>query len=568
MPSNKDKGIEMDEDFDADTFSVSEDSEDSDNDDEQDINLESKMGETGDDKQVVDEKLWNKDEDDKPDSSVEKYESGPSVKETESSDRELRAKEGDAPALDESGEPKNNKPEELPEEDNKHNISDDEDNNNDMNLDKNDAFEDATGIQLSEQEQNVDDVMEDAQDSDAMQENDSGPGEPIEEVKDDGEQPNPADRMDDQDSVQVDDNMETKEGVEDAGNTTTDIESGKDEMLLDKNEPSEYPAHDADSLEPSSDSHNVDFSMESEMRWSNTSDMNTSLVPSRSSLFDGIRNMQLSLPDSGDNSGLAPDQPKPQVEERDTPSAQKSQSNPYRSIGDAMQEWKERVKVSIDPQEAQREGNNDIDEENADEYRYVFEAEKSTSQALGSATADQINDNVDGKKTNQDESDIRKREEIDRMDSVEENLKTQHFMASQPSGPKQKADEKVLDTVVSDDEIMEEMQQNNPNDVSGDMVSFKSSYMNEKTLPLDTTISGVDTLQPMDVEELPNDFKQKVLADWKRYELSTSRLSQELTEHLRLVMEPTLASKLQGDYRTGKRINMKKASLSFLFCQL
>ncbi|MCD9559779.1 hypothetical protein HAX54_018032 [Datura stramonium] len=35
-------------------------------------------------------------------------------------------------------------------------------------------------------------------------------------------------------------------------------------------------------------------------------------------------------------------------------------------------------------------------------------------------------------------------------------------------------------------------------------------------------------------------------------------VSQELAEQLRLVMEPTLASKLQGDYKTGKRINMKK----------
>lgn len=32
----------------------------------------------------------------------------------------------------------------------------------------------------------------------------------------------------------------------------------------------------------------------------------------------------------------------------------------------------------------------------------------------------------------------------------------------------------------------------------------------------------------------------------------------ELTEQLRLILEPTLASKLAGDYRTGKRINMKK----------
>ena len=32
----------------------------------------------------------------------------------------------------------------------------------------------------------------------------------------------------------------------------------------------------------------------------------------------------------------------------------------------------------------------------------------------------------------------------------------------------------------------------------------------------------------------------------------------ELTEQLRLILEPTLASRLAGDYRSGKRINMKK----------
>ncbi|KAL0653564.1 hypothetical protein Bca4012_096255 [Brassica carinata] len=41
-------------------------------------------------------------------------------------------------------------------------------------------------------------------------------------------------------------------------------------------------------------------------------------------------------------------------------------------------------------------------------------------------------------------------------------------------------------------------------------------------------------------------------------ELLTTRPSQELAEQLRLVLEPTIASKLSGDYRTGKRINMKK----------
>eukprot|EP00959_Pyramimonas_sp_CCMP1952_P057876 1208078-Pyramimonas_sp.AAC.1 len=45
---------------------------------------------------------------------------------------------------------------------------------------------------------------------------------------------------------------------------------------------------------------------------------------------------------------------------------------------------------------------------------------------------------------------------------------------------------------------------------------------------------------------------------WQRYEALTNSLSVELAEQLRLVLEPTLAAKLQGDYRTGKRLNMKK----------
>jgi midasin len=38
----------------------------------------------------------------------------------------------------------------------------------------------------------------------------------------------------------------------------------------------------------------------------------------------------------------------------------------------------------------------------------------------------------------------------------------------------------------------------------------------------------------------------------------TAASSQQLCEQLRLILEPTLASKMQGDYQTGKRINMRK----------
>ena len=45
---------------------------------------------------------------------------------------------------------------------------------------------------------------------------------------------------------------------------------------------------------------------------------------------------------------------------------------------------------------------------------------------------------------------------------------------------------------------------------------------------------------------------------WQMYESLTQSLSYSLCEQLRLILEPTKATRLMGDFRTGKRLNMKK----------
>ncbi|KAJ3507966.1 hypothetical protein NLJ89_g6013 [Agrocybe chaxingu] len=45
---------------------------------------------------------------------------------------------------------------------------------------------------------------------------------------------------------------------------------------------------------------------------------------------------------------------------------------------------------------------------------------------------------------------------------------------------------------------------------------------------------------------------------WRLYESLTHDLAYALCEQLRLILEPTLATRLKGDYRTGKRLNMKR----------
>jgi len=78
--------------------------------------------------------------------------------------------------------------------------------------------------------------------------------------------------------------------------------------------------------------------------------------------------------------------------------------------------------------------------------------------------------------------------------------------------------------------------------------------------------------EEMSDEEVPRDFSQislnedmppgRPLAEartlWQHYEGATRTLSLGLTEQLRLILEPTLATKMRGDFRTGKRLNMKR----------
>ncbi|KAJ4459704.1 putative AAA ATPase midasin [Paratrimastix pyriformis] len=45
---------------------------------------------------------------------------------------------------------------------------------------------------------------------------------------------------------------------------------------------------------------------------------------------------------------------------------------------------------------------------------------------------------------------------------------------------------------------------------------------------------------------------------WEQMEAATGDLAQDLCEQLRLILAPTLASKLRGDFRSGRRLNMRK----------
>lgn len=65
-----------------------------------------------------------------------------------------------------------------------------------------------------------------------------------------------------------------------------------------------------------------------------------------------------------------------------------------------------------------------------------------------------------------------------------------------------------------------------------------------------TRISDVEDAEALSMAEA----RQR----WSQHESRTRNLSLLLTEHLRLILQPTQATKMRGDFRTGKRLNIKK----------
>lgn len=51
--------------------------------------------------------------------------------------------------------------------------------------------------------------------------------------------------------------------------------------------------------------------------------------------------------------------------------------------------------------------------------------------------------------------------------------------------------------------------------------------------------------------------------EWTSFDLQNAGLIGDLCDRLRLILEPSTAKKLKGDFRSGKRINMKRVRLAF-----
>ncbi|GMM27764.1 AAA family ATPase midasin [Martiniozyma asiatica (nom. inval.)] len=226
-------------------------------------------------------------------------------------------------------------------------------------------------------------------------------------------------------------------------------------------------------------------------------------------------------------------------------SSREKASEAMKQLGDSLKEFHRRrqeIKESTDDDMVDQKTG-----ERPDDFQHLEgENAENETQALGAANKDQIqsiDDEMAIEDDQQDDQDEIKNENIDENDLNE------------------------------DDDNLEAMDvDNEAEDFGGEK---RSATMGERQRELD---DDFDMKMELDADENSeaSDIDDDMMIDedalqtkqlrtyeeaeflWKDADDATRELTSSLCEQLRLILEPTLSTKLKGDYKTGKRLNMKR----------
>ncbi|KAF9194234.1 AAA ATPase midasin [Haplosporangium sp. Z 11] len=272
--------------------------------------------------------------------------------------------------------------------------------------------------------------------------------------------------------------------------------------------------------------------------------------------------------------------------EEDKEKPKKRETNPHRSLAEALKNWKQKLQDLADPEEEEVEDEEQKAEEKKDDeevkegeemkvdenqaFEYLQnDDEAHDMETMGNANEQQMQDRnkdlgaIDEEQMKEDEKDDQvadmdvdpKDEDVDMDQGPDEQKPQLDENAMEESKPEnaasaffsQRMDKRKSDK--DDEEDEEEAKKRETNDGTDAHEPLKPEEIEELRQQLEVSLgdwrsSGRD---PKDAQAL-----------WQKYDNLTQDLALGLCEQLRLILEPTQATKLKGDYRTGKRLNMKK----------
>ncbi|KAF7795345.1 hypothetical protein EIP86_006502 [Pleurotus ostreatoroseus] len=230
-------------------------------------------------------------------------------------------------------------------------------------------------------------------------------------------------------------------------------------------------------------------------------------------------------------------------------------NNPLRSLGDALREISQRFNEILesesegktDRQEAKSEANKD----EPTQLEYIHEDDtQDEMQALGPAGEEreaklrELN-LVDDEEPVTDRVALTEEDAMD-VDSAPPDVKKSSLDVQQTSESLQNGEESALTPA--------EIRGSRPGGSQDGLASVIPET--QSTADMDDAEEAAElVLKQWQAEGQPSEQAEQI---WRRYESLTHDLSYTLCEQLRLILEPTMATRLKGDYRTGKRLNMKK----------
>ena len=219
--------------------------------------------------------------------------------------------------------------------------------------------------------------------------------------------------------------------------------------------------------------------------------------------------------------------------------------NPLRSLGDALKEIRHRFQDILSPQQPDAPLQNLGESQSQIQYLQPEDVDHDM-QALGpageeqTAKLDQLT-LIDDEITSQDQRAM----DVDMPLPAEEPPKLLPQLPSQPnnSASEQRNDVEAAimrDTLGQYSETPEDLRE-----TAGQKLEEEAN--DDHAIEMQ--------LRSWRVADYPDEGAEQI---WRSYESLTHDLAYALCEQLRLILEPTLATRLKGDYRTGKRLNMKK----------
>ncbi|XP_058456556.1 midasin [Malaya genurostris] len=257
---------------------------------------------------------------------------------------------------------------------------------------------------------------------------------------------------------------------------------------------------------------------------------------------------------------------------------QQGNTDEDRSLGDPAKAENKRLKTIA---EMNRNDRTEETEENpeqedaSEEYQHVKDAKQNDKITLDNATEEQSKKIQHQETEKESDDDANKEDEgaeelmetdeqLEVLDDQNQELVESEKNDGKKDKPAKKREEQQdtanpMETVDVDGDVVETAHVTRGGETTAHTIM---DILNDMTVPEEpSTTEMLDLRKMVEKETLAVNAVQPEHGDFDRWQEISNRMlpnARELCEQLRLILEPTKCTRLKGDYRTGRRINMKK----------